>query len=270
MIKINPGLIAALLAVWAMPVFAQDNAPERKPEDKRAEADSDWEYRLKRNGEGIDREEIGFNFFTGPDADGYTTTADGLGSIKLNLLRQYRFYAGTAYIAPGLGLAISEFRFEDNLYFQYDEDAGVLNTIDDMDSTRDYGKSKLQLGYARIPVEIGIQARKFNLALGAYGDLLLWSKHKRKFMNETRDENVRTIHSGIEELQLERFQFGVYGRVAVGSVGLYVNYNLTNTFQSSGPDMTAVQVGVAFSSPFEKKNKKGLLKNLPLPKTKKI
>lgn len=269
--------IAALLLSGAQTARAQDvEAPERgqnerdQNEREPKESNSNWDYQLKKK-KGFDRVEIGYNFFEGDDADNFTTTAEGLGSIKINLLTVYRYYAGPVYISPGWGLAISEFRFEDNLIFRHDADADALNVFEDPNPANDYGKSKLQLGYIRVPLELGLQARKFNLAFGGYADLLLWSKHKRKFRNDETQDFAKIILGGSDDLQLETFQFGVFGRVALGSVGLYVNYNLTNTFQDSGPDMRAVQVGLSLSRPFEKKGKSGgILKNLPIPPTKKI
>ena len=216
----------------------------------------------------VSRTEYGYNFFTGKDASLLRNTVRDLGSIKFNYAVQRRMYAGSFYIAPGLGIAISEWRFEKNLLLTPTDNDGLM-VREDQTPDRTYGKSKLQLISLRLPCEVGFQTRKFNIAFGAYADLLLWSKHKRKYdqINYSPSGNSSTdLGPGYkektvanitarEELRLRDFYFGLSARIAYRGVAVYAQYNLNTTFRAF-PEVNAVQAGIAFSQPIYKLKRK--------------
>lgn len=216
----------------------------------------------------VTRTEIGYNFFTGKDAAVLQNTVRDLGSIKFNFAIQRRMYAGPVYFAPGIGLAISEWRFEKNLLLTPTDNDGLL-VREDKTPERTYGKSKLQLVSFRVPVEVGFQARKFNIALGVYADVLLWAKHKRKYeqtlyspssnsstnLGPGYKEAVVANVTSRDELRLRDIYYGVYARIAYRRVAIYVQYNLNTTFRAF-PEVNAVQAGIAFSQPIYKLRKK--------------
>ena len=200
----------------------------------------------------VERTEFGYNFFTGAGADSLKSTARDLGSIKFNYLAQRRYHIKTStfYVAPGFGLGIFEWRFKDPLILQHDSRNKRLLVFEDPDSLNDYGKSKLQVMQLLVPVEFGIQAGRFNFALGAHAGFLFASKHKRKFEREGSAIRIKT--SGIDVLQLNQLHYGVQARIAYGQVGLFVLYQLSSLFTSQGPEVRAVQAGVSFSQPYGK------------------
>lgn len=213
----------------------------------------------------LPRTEIGYNFFAGPAADSLQNTARDLGSIKLSYHEQRRFYIenSAVYGALGAGIGIFEWRFKDALILQHDTRGRRLLIFEDPDTLNAYGKSKLQIFQLMLPLEVGIQAGRFNLALGGHLGFIFASKHKRKY--ERDGANVRMREGGSDRLQLNQLQYGIMGRVAYGQVGLYAIYHLSPLFTERGPEVQAVQVGVSFSQPYGKKNEENFLDRLSLP-----
>ena len=213
----------------------------------------------------LPRTEIGYNFFAGSGADSLQNTARDLGSIKLNYVEQRRFYASTSpiYAGIGLGIGIFEWRFKDPLILRHDSRARRLLVFEDPDTLNEYGKSKLQVFQLMLPLEVGIQARRFNAAVGGHIGFIFASKHKRKY--EREGANIRIREGGSDRLQLNQLQYGLMGRIAYGQVGVYAIYHLSPLFTDRGPDVQAVQVGVSFSQPLSRKNDEGFLDRLNLP-----
>jgi hypothetical protein len=221
----------------------------------------------------VARTEIGYNLFMGDDASRLKNTVRDLGSIKFNYVIQRRLYAGPAYIAPGFGLAISEWRFDKNLLLTPDSSDRLLIT-EDSTKGRTYGKSKLQIISFRIPVEVGLQIQNVNIAVGGYADILLGGKHKRKFEDEIvgldgkkYTQEVRAITDDRTDLRLRDFYFGVYARLAYRGVGLYAQYQLNTVFRSD-PQVYAFQAGIAFSKTVKTSRKKGNWMDILKPRSK--
>jgi len=214
----------------------------------------------------VARTEIGYNFFIGNGSENIKTTPRDLGSIKFNWVIGRRLYYKSIYIAPQFGLAIQEFRFEKNLI------PNGQSYLPDTNSQNNYGKSKLQLINFRIPIEVGFQTRKVNIAVGAYGDLLLFSKHKRKYTTQIPNINgfnsskiEQEIVSNItkrEDLNLNTFNVGVYGRIAYKKWGIYASYNINKTLNIAYTDIHAFQAGISFSSTIYKMRRFKILDKL--------
>lgn len=213
----------------------------------------------------ITRTEIGYNVFLGEGSEKYQSTPKGLGSIKFNWVIGRRFYHRGIYIAPHLGMAIQEFRFEKNMM------ATGTDFVPDTLESNKYGKSKLQLISLRLPIEIGFQTRKINLAIGVFGDLLVTSKLKRKFTTSTpsviktdppiENEIVSNVTNS-DDLRLNTINYGVYARISYKNIGIYATYNVNKTLNISGTDLHAFQAGISFSSPIYKMRKFKLLDRL--------
>ncbi len=200
--------------------------------------------------------ELGYNQFLGLPAD-LATTIQGLGSIKFNLQGLEMLRIGKAfYIASGTGIAIREVRFEKNAILYRDTTGFLTYTFDTLPAAQGYStKSKFQLAYLRVPLEIGILYRGFQLAAYGYGDLLLWVFQKRKYTD--KDERNKFVLARNKNFGTEPLQYGIGGRIGYRGIGIFANYNLSPLWQGSkGPDnVRPFQVGIYFFNSLYKKTK---------------
>jgi hypothetical protein len=221
----------------------------------------------------INRFDLNYNMLMGEDADSLQTTIKGLGSVKFNMGFQYRLYFGETgmYFSPGLMLALNEFRFKDNisLYNQAQIKgqnlSDSLRILTDNADNHQYGKSKLQLMYARLPLELGFATQKLNFAAGGFVDVLLNAKHKRKYRDtDANDTRVREVLRGNENFLTNIIQYGVTARVEYNGIGLFAHYNLSELFQSGkGPKVNMFQVGLSFTQGSARKKAKSNLFEVP-------
>jgi hypothetical protein len=191
--------------------------------------------------------EVGYNRFLGMPAD-LATTIRGLGSVKLNFQPMEMLRIGKLfYVGSGLGLVIREVRFEKNAILYRDTTGFLTYTFDTLVTTQGYSaKSKFQLGYLRLPLELGILYKGFHLAAYGYGELLIWARQKRKY--STSGEFIKQIQSGNKNFGTEAFQYGLGARLGYRGIGVFANYNLSSLWNSSkGPDnVHPLQAGIYF------------------------
>jgi len=201
--------------------------------------------------------EVGYNRFLGMPAD-LATTIRGLGSVKLNIQPMEMLRIGKLfYVGSGLGLVIREVRFEKNAILYRDTTDFLTYTIDTLVTTQGYSaKSKFQLGYLRLPLEVGILYKGFHLAAYGYGELLVWARQKRKY--STSGEFIKQIQSGNKNFGTEAFQYGIGARLGYRGIGVFANYNLSSLWNSSkGPDnVHPLQAGIYFYNSLYKRPKR--------------
>lgn len=199
--------------------------------------------------------EAHYNHFQGMPAD-LTTTTQGLGSMKLNFQAMQMLRIGKFYVGSAPGLVIREVRFEKNTVLYRDTTGFLTYTFDTLTTAQGYSaKSKFQLGYLRLPLEIGILHKGFQLAVYGYGELLVWARQKRKY--STNDESVKQIQSGNKNFGTETLQYGLGARIGYRGLGVFASYNLSPLWRSTqGPDnVRPLQVGVYLYNSFYKKSK---------------
>ncbi len=122
------------------------------------------------------------------------TSVQGLGSVKLNFQSMEMLRIGKFYVGAGRESSF-EVRFEKNAVLYRDTTGFLTYTFDTLVTIQGYSaKSKFQLGYLRIPLELGILHKGFQLAVFGYGDLLAWVRQKRKY--STNDESIKQIQAG--------------------------------------------------------------------------
>ncbi|MCS7297479.1 MAG: hypothetical protein RMK19_05315 [Bacteroidia bacterium] len=187
-------------------------------------------------------QEVAYNSLLG-SPETLQSSVEGLGSIKINLSLLPRLRFGAFYFGAGGGIAIREVRFEEPLILFSTPEKRFNYFVDSMpENVRT--KSKFQLGYLRIPIEIGILRRNFNFAVFAYGEALIWSKHKRKY-REGNDLS-RFIVYGNRNFQTEIVQYGIGGRIGYRGIGIFGAYNLSPLWRSEkGPkNVRALQAGI--------------------------
>lgn len=241
--------IALLLALsWAQEkpdTSAQEDRPEPAPLVEEPPLTPEKAKRTLRSGHQA-YTEIAYNhWLNAPDS--LRGSLEGLGSIKLNFSWLPHLRLGALYLGTGLGLTIRETRFEEPVNL-YRSGEALSYTLDSLPASVQ-AKSKLQLGYLRLPIELGLLYKKFHLAVFGYGEYLLWAKHKRKYREG--DDLARLVFYGNRTFLTTPFQYGVGARLGYRGIGIFASYNLTTLWEKGkGPaDVRPLQVGLYFFDP---------------------
>jgi hypothetical protein len=163
------------------------------------------------------------------------------GSMELRLLASKGINVAYMYdikiskqfsFSPGLGVSINNYNFKDAITL-------VDTLVNGENATRvdnifaDYKnlkKSKLNATYVDIPLELRWRSAEdinsFKIALGFKAGILASAHTKIKY----KDDGAKIVKRK-EDFNLERFRYGVYGRVGYGIFSLYGYYSLSNLFQ---------------------------------------
>ncbi len=209
---------------------------------------------------------MGYNFFMGDDAADFQTSINGFGSgFILDVLTGRNTFdflqlgTKTAYLSLGAGLAISKYRFKDNLVFSLTELDGNVTYEIDPDPSHDYvntffgyGKSKLVTSSIFIPAHLNIViAKKFILSAGGFVDFFIYGKHKRKFIVEDEKEKVLIENKDFKDYNLNKIKYGVSASLMhkETGIGLVGTYYLTPFFQEDlGPQINEARICLVFSA----------------------
>ncbi len=204
---------------------------------------------------------LSYNFFVGDDAEDFRTTIKGFGSGFLLDFYSARaswdmFSLGTrkANISVGAGIAISKYRFSENLILTNSE-GGVTWQIDPV-PTHDYGtgffsygKSKLVSTTLIFPVNLNFHIGDFFLSAGATYDHYLTGKLKRKFKDDGGKQKVVVKNDSFNDFPVERNKFGIGGAIMHKPSGLNIGftYMMTPFFEEGlGPDLNEVRVSFSY------------------------
>lgn len=121
------------------------------------------------------------------------------------------------------------------------------------DSVVTYDKSKLKTVHAQIPLMLNFQTsphnkkKNFQISVGGYAGLLIGSKSKTK-SDEYGKQKVR------DDFNLEKFRYGVIGRIGYRNFELYASYSLTSMFREDrGPALHPLTMGISLTGPFHGK-----------------
>ncbi|WP_338392965.1 outer membrane beta-barrel protein [Fulvitalea axinellae] len=169
---------------------------------------------------------------------------------------------------PGIGIGVENYSFSEDVTLKNNNGQTEIVTIQSITETytpvdkspvpvkpfegASINKTNLQMTYLDIPLEfryssLGPNSRKgFKMALGGKVGYLIDSKTKIKYKKDGETKTVKYK----EDFNLEKFRYGVYGRVGFGWINLYYYQNLSSMFESGkGPsetDATTSQVGLSF------------------------
>lgn len=213
------------------------------------------------------RDDAGFayNFFVGEDAEDFQTSINGFGSGFLfdalagrNTIDFIQIGMPYAYISLGAGLAITKFRFKDNLMFSLSGDGEMVNYEIDPNPDHDYvntflgyGKSKLVTSSIFLPAHLNFDlGQKFLLSAGGFVDFLIFTKQKRKYLVDDEKEKVLIKHKEFKDYNLNKIKYGVSASLThkKTGMGLIGTYYLTPFFEEGkGPEINEARVTLVFS-----------------------
>lgn len=205
--------------------------------------------------------ELGFDF-------GIVYAPDFPDAIKISLLRSLYFSPYYRYeffipktrfsILTGLSVGCEKFRFKDAVTVQYLPDAEYkfsdqVVRLDTVYYNSPIRKSKLQVNYLEIPLELRFRSNKnyprssFNISVGGKVGLLINAHTKINYVQS----GVRKTVKQAESFDLSPIRYGLEGRIGFGPFNVFYYYSLNTMFKKNrGPDgniSKPVLLGISFS-----------------------
>ncbi|MTI19941.1 hypothetical protein E1176_02805 [Fulvivirga sp. RKSG066] len=184
-----------------------------------------------------------------------------IGSRTLNMYYFYDVRLGNSkfYVLPGFGVGLDRYKFDnDNSTInQFENNNGqIVSRIQDAFAATDsvdVKKSMLITNYFDIPLEFRFYAnpddrkRSFKAGIGAKFGMRFSSHSKLKF--EQDGENIKVKDKS--SFELNRFRYGVTGRVGVGGFNVFYYQSLSELFDGRSPtgteDTSNITIGLSFT-----------------------
>ncbi|HYG38139.1 MAG TPA: porin family protein [Cytophagales bacterium] len=155
-------------------------------------------------------------------------------------------------VASGLGVGITNYSFANRNTLVYDSESKSAKMLDLADEYGNLRKSKLNANYIDIPLEFRWRSandvNSFKIVLGAKAGVLVSSHTKLKFKNE--DGMQKEKHA--DDFELNRFRYGVYGKIGYGVFHLFGYYSLSELFNEGkapgGRSIVPYTLGISISA----------------------
>ena len=174
-----------------------------------------------------------------------------LGSRGINIYYTYdiKLIGEKFSFSPGFGFGTTNYTFKDPVTLGYSGDTLVVKNVSS--NYKGLKKSKLAANYLDIPLELrfrsGADVNSFKIALGVKAGILVSSLTKVKY----KDDGWKKLKNK-EDFELEKFRYGVYGRVGYGAFHLFAYYSLSDLFQKNngpqGRSITPYMIGITLSA----------------------
>lgn len=193
---------------------------------------------------------FGFNAFDKSDYSMYNDADKNFMSLKQekSLEVNINFYElniglskNNIGLVSGLGISFNNYRFDN----PYTLKKGQFRTEPVSLNPDNLSKTKLAMTYLNVPIllecQIPVNQNEGRLFInaGLEGGVRIGSHTKVKYGNKKEKD-----HSGFN---LNSFNYAATARIGYKDFGLFVNYSLSELFQSGeGPELTPFTIGIAF------------------------
>lgn len=197
--------------------------------------------------------ELGWNLLQNNNP-GLDTKAFGSRTLNFYYLYDIQIANSSFFFMPGIGVGLDRYKF--------DSDVTLINTLDvngenmvaiDTLGFGDVKKSMLVANYLDIPIEFRFYAnpndtkRSFKLGVGFKAGILMSSHTKVKYKEDGNNIKAKVKN----DFGLNRFRYGVVGRIGVGGFNVFYYQSLSPLFESGkGPlqtDANNITVGLSFT-----------------------
>jgi hypothetical protein len=176
------------------------------------------------------------------------------GSRTVNVYYQYemQILKSKFSFVPGIGLSLERFKFRDGDIISYADDAHnsvELLPISEHQITT-LKKSQLVTNFVEAPLEFRYTsnpddpARSFKISVGGRVGYLYDSFSKIKFKEDGESKQVKDKQT----FNLNRFRYGVYGKVGFGNFSLFGYYNLSPMFKEDEGFFDTNQEAINFNT----------------------
>lgn len=198
--------------------------------------------------------ELGWNALSGAPSD---LDIASLGSRTINFYYMYDIPIGKSKFSfmPGIGVGLDRYKFDDDitLLSGQDADGNDIIAVTALPNEFDVKKSQLITNYIDIPIEFRFytnpQDRKGSFKLGIGGKVGMRFTSQTKLKYEFDGENIKSKNK--ESFGLNRFRYGVVGRIGVGGINFFYYQSLSELFESGeGPlqtDANNITVGISIT-----------------------
>jgi len=176
--------------------------------------------------------DIGFSTYSNPPAN---MDINLLGSRAVNMAALYEVYISDYFtFNTGLGVSIERYNFAKNVTLRETanaQDSKVVSVVPL--AYADLRKTLLTPTYLEIPIEFravtSTGRETFRFIVGFKAGILLAAHTKIKYGT---GDDVRT-EKFKDDFLLNRFRYGIYGRLGYKSIHLYTYYSLSDLFQAN-------------------------------------
>ncbi len=156
------------------------------------------------------------------------------------------FVLGTSNFSVATGLGFASHNLYSDHYYIYDPDTDTYN-FEPIEA--DYDKNKISLNYLDVPVELRFRTRTlphtFRIHAGIKGGYLINAHTKFVGEDEVFGHDIKFKEHRLE--QIEKFRFGITGRIGYGRVTLNAYMPLTDVFSgNNAEEMNPFSVGLTF------------------------
>jgi hypothetical protein len=202
--------------------------------------------------------DFGINIWSTTPTD---LTLNGFQSKSINVVYYYDLPIGDKgfTFTPGIGLSLERYSFDDDKTLTSTINSSNIRNIavSDLNSVysqaNSFDKSKLGLHYLDIPLEFRYYTSKDNLSRGfrvALGPKIgiLYSSFTKVSYEDSAAEQ-RTVKDR-QNIGINRFRYGIQGRVGYGSFSVFGFYELSNKFDSAplgGGDTRTLTFGISLA-----------------------
>lgn len=181
------------------------------------------------------------------------------GSRTLNIYYTYelQLFKSKISLVPGIGFSLERFKFKNGATLGYSGDSVKLLLPSETPITGER-KSQLITNFIDIPVELRFTSnpddpnRAFKVAVGGRVGYLYDAFTKMKYKADGETKQLKDK----QNFNLNRFRYGVYGKLGLGNFSLFGYYNLTPLFKEGEGlyengvvnDFQTVTVGISLSA----------------------
>lgn len=182
------------------------------------------------------------------------------GSRTINVYYTYelRIAQSKFSVVPGIGLSLERFKFKNGATLGYDAEDSLKLLLPAETAITGERKSQLITNFIDVPLELRFTSnpddpnRAFKLAIGGRVGYLYDAFTKMKY----REGGETKQYKDKQNFNLNRFRYGVYGKLGIGNFSLFGYYNLTPLFEEGEGlhennipnDFQTVTVGISLSA----------------------
>lgn len=165
----------------------------------------------------------------------------GSKSVSIYYLYSIRLGDSRFSFNPGFGVGLEKYSFDNDVSLSNVPDSAQIQIMP-IDGLGEIKKSKLAANYIDIPLELRFHLNKdnfkksFKIAVGGKIGMRFSSHTKIKFEEDSENKIIKDK----ESFDLNRFRYGVHGRIGIGGFSLFYYQELSELFKDGkGPEATS-------------------------------
>lgn len=182
----------------------------------------------------------------------------GSRTVNVYYTHELRLMKSKFSLVPGIGLSLERFKFKNGATLGYNANDSLTLLLPAETAITGERKSQLITNFIDVPVELRFTSnpddpnRAFKIAVGGRIGYLYDAFTKMKY----KEDGETKQYKDKQNFNLNRFRYGVYGKLGIGNFSLFGYYNLTPLFKEGeglyegtvANDFQTVTVGISLSA----------------------